>query len=211
MQSYTPAKIQQVLRFADNDRNGQGWYLALSGIRRGELAGLRWPGVDFVAHTLTIRNNRVQASTVLDGPTNSSSSRRTFTDRRRACGRAETRSACFVVVLHRGERGGGPVHAGLAYAHVAKDDEGGWRSTDPGAQCAPYNCDSGAPPERTRAVIVKLDRARRASTTARLYAHGQDGALKDAAGILGIVVTSGVTTRRPSLSELQQTFSDLCL
>lgn len=41
MQTYTPDEIRQVLKTADNDRNGHLWYLALTGLRRGEIAGLR--------------------------------------------------------------------------------------------------------------------------------------------------------------------------
>ena len=35
--------------------------LALSGLRRGEIAGLRWSDIDFAAGTLTIARGRVQA------------------------------------------------------------------------------------------------------------------------------------------------------
>jgi integrase len=40
MATYTPAEIATVLGAADRDRNGHLWYLALSGLRRGEIAGL---------------------------------------------------------------------------------------------------------------------------------------------------------------------------
>ena len=43
------------------DRNGHLWYLALSGLRRGEVAGLRWADVHLDAGTVTIARNRVQA------------------------------------------------------------------------------------------------------------------------------------------------------
>ncbi len=39
MDTYTPDEIRRVLRVADEDRNGHLWYLALSGLRRGEVAG----------------------------------------------------------------------------------------------------------------------------------------------------------------------------
>lgn len=42
MATYTPEEIGLVLRAADKDRNGRLWYLALSGFRRGEIAGLMW-------------------------------------------------------------------------------------------------------------------------------------------------------------------------
>ena len=42
MSTYTPDEIRRVLRAADRDlRNGHLWYLALSGLRRAEIAGLR--------------------------------------------------------------------------------------------------------------------------------------------------------------------------
>ena len=46
MATYTPDEIRRVLRAADKDRNGHLWYLALSGLRRGEIAGLRWSDID---------------------------------------------------------------------------------------------------------------------------------------------------------------------
>ena len=69
MDTYTPEEIAKVLRAADKDRNGHLWYLALSGLRRGEVAGLK-----MVGHrprrvgTLTIAHNRVQvgAATVAE-------------------------------------------------------------------------------------------------------------------------------------------------
>jgi integrase len=61
MLTYTSSEIRIVLRAADNDRNGHLWYLALSGLRRGEIAGLRWDDIDFDAATITVARNRVQA------------------------------------------------------------------------------------------------------------------------------------------------------
>jgi integrase len=61
MATYTPDEIGRLLRAADRDRNGHLWHLALSGLRRGEIAGLRWADVDLEAGTVTIARNRVQA------------------------------------------------------------------------------------------------------------------------------------------------------
>jgi integrase len=55
MSTYTPDEIRRVLRAADKDRNGHLWYLALSGLRRAEIAGLRWSDVD---RRLTRRGSR---------------------------------------------------------------------------------------------------------------------------------------------------------
>jgi integrase len=61
MATYTPEEIGRVLRAADEHRSGHLWYLALSGLRRGEVAGLRWSDIDFDDGTITIARNRVQA------------------------------------------------------------------------------------------------------------------------------------------------------
>jgi integrase len=68
MKTYTPGEIQRVLRAADKDRNGHLWYLALSGLRRGEIAGLKWSDIDLDSGTVTIARNRVQvgAKTVVE-------------------------------------------------------------------------------------------------------------------------------------------------
>ena len=80
MKTYTPDEIQPVLRAADKDRNGHLWYLALSGLRRGEIAGLRWSDIDLDAGTVTIARNRVQvgADTVVENEPKTQSSRRTL-------------------------------------------------------------------------------------------------------------------------------------
>ena len=46
MKTYTPEEITKVLRAADTDRNKHLWYLALSGLRRREIVGLRWGDID---------------------------------------------------------------------------------------------------------------------------------------------------------------------
>jgi integrase len=61
MATYTPEEIGRVLRAADEHRSGHLWYLALSGLRRGEVAELRWSDIDFDDGTITIARNRVQA------------------------------------------------------------------------------------------------------------------------------------------------------
>lgn len=80
MKTYTPDEIRLGLRAADKDRNGHLWYLALSGLRRGEIAGLRWEDVDFDASTISIARSRVQvgAATVAENEPKTPSSRRTL-------------------------------------------------------------------------------------------------------------------------------------
>ena len=80
IQTYTPDEIRLVLRAADKDRNGHLWYLALSGLRRGEIAGAWWADIDFDAGTITIARSRVQvgAATVVENEPKTQSSRRTL-------------------------------------------------------------------------------------------------------------------------------------
>ena len=40
--THTPAQVEQVLRTIRGDRNRHAWHLALYGLRRGEIGGLRW-------------------------------------------------------------------------------------------------------------------------------------------------------------------------
>jgi hypothetical protein len=78
--TYTPHEIRLVLRAADKDRSGHLWWLALSGLRRGELAGLMWSDVDLEAKTLSIDRVRVAAGAgvVLQNDPKTRSSRRTL-------------------------------------------------------------------------------------------------------------------------------------
>ena len=79
MATYTPEEIGLVLRAADKDRNGHLWYLALSGFRRGEIAGLCGRYQLRNRHARIERNRvRVGASRVVEGEPKTQSSRRTL-------------------------------------------------------------------------------------------------------------------------------------
>jgi integrase len=78
--TYSEGEVLALLRAIDGtDRLAHAWELALSGLRRGEIAGLRWADVDFAGKTLAIANNRVSAGgkTVENDP-KSAMSRRTL-------------------------------------------------------------------------------------------------------------------------------------
>lgn len=75
--TFTVAEVDQLrLQFA-KDRIGHAWELALYGLRRGEIAGLRWADVDLRAKTLSVANNRVSAggATVENDPKSHASRR----------------------------------------------------------------------------------------------------------------------------------------
>jgi integrase len=59
MQTLTPDEVEQVLAAAAEDDLEHAWHLALYGLRRGEVAGLRWSNVDLDAATLTVSPTRV--------------------------------------------------------------------------------------------------------------------------------------------------------
>jgi integrase len=52
-------QVERLLRAIREDRNRHAWHLALSGLRRGEIGGLRWTNIDFEAKTLTIGPTRI--------------------------------------------------------------------------------------------------------------------------------------------------------
>jgi integrase len=57
--TYTPTQVELLLRAIREDRNRHAWHLALSGLRRGEIGGLRWTNIDLEAKTLTIGPTRI--------------------------------------------------------------------------------------------------------------------------------------------------------
>lgn len=61
MDTYTENEVAALLSGIADDRIGHAWELALCGLRRGEIAGLRWADVDLTNRTLSITNNRVSA------------------------------------------------------------------------------------------------------------------------------------------------------
>jgi integrase len=54
------AEVEAVLKHIKDDRYGIAWQLALAGLRRGEIAGLRWADVNLEARTLTVAKTRLR-------------------------------------------------------------------------------------------------------------------------------------------------------
>jgi integrase len=80
MRSWTPEEARRFLRVVTDDRLYALWVLVLAtGMRRGELAGLRWPDVDLNAGGLAVRRSRVSvAHAVHESDPKTRSSRRTI-------------------------------------------------------------------------------------------------------------------------------------
>ena len=204
MATYTPDEIRRVLRTADKDRNGHLWYLALSGLRRGEVAGLKWSDVDLDAGTVTIARNRVQAGagTVVENAPKTVSSRRTlplddgligvlrrasarYAQEKLALGAAYTDSG-YVAVNEIGEPYTPDTLTRMWHKLAKAAGVRPIRLHDARHSCGTALHLRGVP----LAVIAKWLGHADAATTARIYAHSQDNALRAAGQSLGAVVTS---------------------
>jgi integrase len=204
MQTYTPDEIRRVLRAADRDRSGHLWYLALSGLRRAEVAGLQWGDIDFDAGSLTIARGRVQAGagTVVENAPKTLSSCRTLPldgGLLAVLKRASARYAQERLALGADHADSGYVAANEAGEPYTPDTlTRMWHKLAKSAGVRPirlhdarHSCGTalhlrGVP----LAVIAKWLGHADAATTARIYAHSQDDALKAAGQSLGAVVTS---------------------
>ncbi|MCX2933377.1 tyrosine-type recombinase/integrase [Mycobacterium sp. CVI_P3] len=56
----TAAEVQQILDHIKDDRYEVAWQLALCGLRRGEIAGLRWDNIDLESKTLKVAPTRLR-------------------------------------------------------------------------------------------------------------------------------------------------------
>ncbi|WP_280246524.1 tyrosine-type recombinase/integrase [Nocardia abscessus] len=202
MDTYTPNEVRKVIAAADKHRIGHAWHLALSGLRRGEIAGLRWSDVDLIKGTLTVVNTRIQVDgEIIEKETKTAKSRRTLpltpviTE---ALKRASVRQAAERLAL--GEDYG-------AGAYVVCDEAGeplhpdklsrGWHVVCTAAGVRPirlhdarHTCGTlmhlqGVPIATVSAWLGHCD----AAFTLRTYVHNQADALTAAAQTLNAVVT----------------------
>lgn len=179
------------------------WELALSGLRRGEIAGLRWADVDLDGKTVAIVNNRVSAGgRSVENDPKSKTSRRTLPlpDRVLATLKAaKARQAAERLALGAAYRSGAYVvsnEIGNPYSPAVLSRY--WRDALKAAgirhiklHAARHTCATlmhlqGVPV----AVIAAWMGHKDASLTMRLYARSQDDALKAAGATLDRVVTT---------------------
>ena len=198
--TYTEIEVTQILSAIDGDRLAQAWELALSGLRRGEIAGLRWCDVDLDAKTLSVVNNRVDESgKVVENDPKSAMSRRTLPLPDRLVSMlktAKTRQAAERLALGSGaweyvvsNEAGQPYHPQVLSRY--------WRTAVKAAgvrviklHAARHTCATlmhlqGVPVVVIAAWIGHKD----ANLTLQLYAHSQDDALKAAGATLNRVVS----------------------
>jgi len=211
MDTYTPDEIRKLLKAADKDRNGHLWYLALNGLRRGEIAGLKWSDIDFAAGTLTVARSRIElgggAFAVVESEPKTQASRRTLpldegliaVLRRASSRHAQEKLALggahfdtgYVAATAVGlpYTPGALTHMWLEMADTAKVRR--IRLHDARHSCGTAMHLRGVP----LAVISKWLGHADAAITARLYVHSQDEALIAAGKSLGAVVTSGGSSK----------------
>jgi integrase len=201
--TYTEVEVRKLLAAVADGRLGHAWELALSGLRRGEIAGLRWVDVDLDGKTMAIVNNRVSAGgRAVENDPKSATSRRTLPlpDRLMATLKAaKARQAAERLALGAAYRSGAYVvsnEIGDPYSPAVLSRY--WADTVKAAgirhiklHAARHTCATlmhlqGVP----AAVIAAWIGHKDASLTMRLYAHSQDDALKAAGATLDRVVTS---------------------
>jgi integrase len=77
--TFAPSELQAVLDHIDGDRYAIAWQLALTGLRRGEVAGLRWSDIDLTGRTLQISSTRLRfGKHLVEDTPKSRASRRTL-------------------------------------------------------------------------------------------------------------------------------------
>lgn len=202
MKTFTEHEVRTLLAKAESDRIGHAWHLALSGLRRGEVAGLRWSDVDLVDKTLTVAHNRVSVNgKAVEGDPKTDKSARTL-----PLTPALETSLKAARKRHSIER----LALGEAYGpgtHVVCDEAGNpyhpdtistyWRTICKSAKVsairlhdARHTCGTlmhlqGVPIAVISAWLGHADSA----FTMRTYMHSQDDALKAAAASLQSLVT----------------------
>lgn len=203
-ETYTEDQVQLVFDAIADDRNRHAWHLALTGLRRGEVGGLKWSHIDLKAATLRITDTRVAAGGKVidqDDDTKSESSGRPLpipdgllvelkaAKRRQAAEKLAVGAAYadldFVVCNEAGE----PYHPDtltkLWTRAVASAKVPHIRLQDARHTCATTMHLQGVPIAVVSAWLGHADH----SFTMRTYVHSQPEALRAAAASLARVVT----------------------
>lgn len=201
--TYTADEVRRVLDSVTEDRNEHLWYLALRGLRREEIGGLRWRNIDFGAKTLTTEIGRANAGgTAVEDTLKTEASERTLPmddDVMEVLKRAYRRQAAEKLAIGeaygKGEyvacdEGGNPYHPDTLTHKWAKTVKAAGvrhiRLHDARHTAGTTMHLLGVPIAVIAAWLGHAD----ASFTQRTYAHSQDAALKAAGKTLGAVVTT---------------------
>lgn len=205
METYTPDEVSRLLTAVEPDRLEHAWHLALSGLRRGEVAGLEWADVDLVGGKLTVRHNRVTTGAVThDSSPKSRRSSRTLpltaglaealrTAKRRQAAERLALGGAYGSGMHVvvDEAGNSVAPANITFWWVAACKKAGVRRIrlhDARHTCGTLMHLQGVP----LAVISAWLGHASVDVTARVYLHSQNDALTAAAESYGAVVSKRV-------------------
>lgn len=201
--TYSEAEVLAFLASIADERLAHAWELALCGLRRGEIAGLRWADVDLDAKTLAVTNNRVSAGgKVVENDPKSVMSRRTLpmpdrlvsvlkaARKRQAVERLAAGSVYGAAVYVVSNEFGEPYNPAVLSRY--------WRDAVKAAGMRHIKLHAA---RHTAATLMHLDGVpvaviaawighKDASLTMRLYAHSQDDALRAAGDTFNRVVTT---------------------
>ncbi|MFH5209031.1 site-specific integrase [Antrihabitans sp. NCIMB 15449] len=204
MKTLTEKDMFKILDHECRDRHL--WTLALYGLRRGEIAGLRWSNVDLTGKTLTVTENRVAVGKeIVTGTPKSKRSVRTLplpdgvADVLRAARKRQLEERMLLGTAYgsgeyvAADEAGGPYHPNLLTFRWGKLlDELGIdrvRLHDARHSCGTAMHLRGVP----IAVIAAWLGHASAAFTMATYMHSQDAALQAAASSFDRVVTIGDT------------------
>ncbi|EOM74957.1 site-specific integrase [Rhodococcus rhodnii] len=201
-QTWTGDDVERFLTATGDDQYAHAWFLALCGLRRGEISGLRWADVDLDEKVLRVVANRVSfATTIAEGTPKSRRSARTLPmpdDLVRSLKAARKRQAAdrlllggawqdtgYVVVDREGNP---PTPNTLTYWWGRSITTAGVpkiRLHDARHTCATLMHLRGVP---TAVIAAWMGHASAAFTLAT-YAHSQDPAMLEAASSVPVVTT----------------------
>lgn len=194
LKTFTSDQAQALLRATKADLLGIAWRLALTGLRRGEIAGLRWDDIDLIASTMSIEETLVSVSGVpqksstktvagtrtLPIPAPLKAALREQRARQRTCrilyGQEYVNSGYVVTDSHGRQVKPDRLSRGWSAA-CKKADVPGIRLHDARHTCATLMHLDGVPIVVIAAWLGHVD----AGFTMRTYAHSQPDALKIAA------------------------------
>lgn len=206
-QTYTEEQVATLARHITDDRLEHAWLLALLGLHRGEICGLRWSAVDFDAGYLSVQDNRVAApGGAVDGDVKTIGSVRRLpmpeplvhalrAAKRRKIERLKAGPNCGYVVTNL--RTGEPFHP-----QTLSDK---WNAITADAGLPHIRLHDARPTALTLmhlsgvpiAVVAEWAGHRDAAFTQRRYAHSQASHLAVAGAVLGSFVSKRVSDAEP--------------
>ena len=202
-QTFIDAEVKAFLDHIDGDRQRHLFHMALWGMRRSEILGLRWSDVDLASGLVTLRQGRKAAGgKAVEGGLKTAAAARTLplsTQMQQVLKRAQRemakeKLALGAAYLDEGyiacDEAGRPMHPDtLSHRWLKQVRAAGVKQIslhDARHTAATAMLLNGAPLPVVAAWLGHAD----PSVTARLYAHSQDDALKAAANTLSQVVVT---------------------